>query len=41
MFGVLIKTGESMYFKIFEDLAAAQYYAQNAVCSLGYSATVF
>ena len=42
MFGVLVKTSEGMYFKVFEDLAAAQYYAKNTmVCGFGFSATVF
>ena len=43
MFGVLVNAGieGGTYFKVFKDLTSAQDYANIAVNSLGYKATVF
>ena len=41
MFAVLFETEEEKTFKVYADLSSAQYAAQNAVCGMGWKATIF
>ena len=41
MFAVMYETNDGKMLKIYDSLENAQYAAQNAVCGLGWTATVF